>query len=194
MSDFKLEKEGEEVHSENRPPDAAIESCHPVFRRTYIINRSFQYRTMLYSLLLAFCIIMVLYGSVSFFFVKFKEAGFAQNLPPDHIFFVFLEVQRQTFNMIFLVVSIWTVIIIIFCGILYSHRIAGPLYKLKKHWAEIMESGGPLKEVYFRKHDYFKDVQDSFNAMVRKLNADFYSHNHENTNQNKNQNKKQDGK
>jgi hypothetical protein len=53
--------------------------------------------------------------------------------------------------------------------IFFSHKIAGPLYKLKKHLSEIRAHGtkGPL---FFRKGDYFLDLADDVNQTIDQLN------------------------
>jgi nitrogen fixation/metabolism regulation signal transduction histidine kinase len=53
-------------------------------------------------------------------------------------------------------------------GILYSHRIAGPLYHLDRKMRRIAggEEPSPLQ---FRRRDQFLELTESFNAMVVKL-------------------------
>jgi hypothetical protein len=43
--------------------------------------------------------------------------------------------------------------------IFFTHKIAGPLYKLKNHLASIRE-GNPISPLTFRKGDYFEDVAE----------------------------------
>lgn len=47
-----------------------------------------------------------------------------------------------------------------------SHRIAGPLYKMKKFFREV--AGGNLREeLRFRKSDHFKDLAEDYNGMIQ---------------------------
>ncbi len=46
-----------------------------------------------------------------------------------------------------------------------SHRAAGPMHRLKNYLASIAEGSSP-RQIRFRQHDQFKDVQDSYNEMV----------------------------
>jgi hypothetical protein len=46
--------------------------------------------------------------------------------------------------------------------IFFSHRIAGPLYKLKKHLSEIRNNSSP-EPLFFRKGDYFLEIADDIN-------------------------------
>jgi signal transduction histidine kinase len=49
--------------------------------------------------------------------------------------------------------------------IFFSHKIAGPLYKLKKHLREI-RSNGISGHLSFRKGDYFIDLADEVNITL----------------------------
>ena len=52
-------------------------------------------------------------------------------------------------------------------GVLFSHRIAGPIFALKRTIREILE--GKDAELNFRNKDEFRELVDSFNEMVLKL-------------------------
>jgi hypothetical protein len=56
-------------------------------------------------------------------------------------------------------------------GLFYSHKIAGPLYRLNKYFDDAAASGKPLeKKVYFRKDDFFQEVPDSINKYIDGIN------------------------
>lgn len=59
---------------------------------------------------------------------------------------------------------------IIFCalGIIISHKIAGPLYRLKQYIIAV-RNGKYTKEIKFRKTDQLHDLADDFNLMVMSL-------------------------
>jgi methyl-accepting chemotaxis protein len=52
-------------------------------------------------------------------------------------------------------------------GILFSHRIAGPIFALKRTIRAILNDESA--ELSFRNQDEFRELTDSFNEMVRKL-------------------------
>ena len=57
-------------------------------------------------------------------------------------------------------------------SIFVSHRIAGPLYKLKNFLRQ--NGGGKLSpDLYFRKNDHFMDVAEEYNLMLSKLRGEF---------------------
>ena len=59
-----------------------------------------------------------------------------------------------------IIVSIW--------GIILSHRVAGPLHKLKMSIDNI-KNGETDTRVFFRKNDHFQDLAASFNDMMDEL-------------------------
>ena len=59
------------------------------------------------------------------------------------------------------------VIIFIIC-IFISHKIAGPMYKLKKHLTAIKE-GEDCGKIFFRDGDYFADIADDVNDAIASI-------------------------
>ena len=112
--------------------------------------------------------IAVFYGCVFYFFYHFRQVGLNVGLTEQHVFFTFLSDLQSTMNLIFIVVSLISVVVLLGFGIVISHRIAGPLYRLNMHMASVTETKN-LKPVKFRKGDYFLEIQDSFNKMVEKF-------------------------
>lgn len=67
-----------------------------------------------------------------------------------------------------LVLSLWhigiTALVFIVC-IFFSHKIAGPLYKLQRFF-EIVKNGGFPGKLYFRGGDYFPELAEDFNEAM----------------------------
>ncbi len=53
-------------------------------------------------------------------------------------------------------------------GLLFSHRVAGPLYKLKSAFERVKKGEGQLR-IYFRKYDEFQEVALEFNKMLDQI-------------------------
>jgi signal transduction histidine kinase len=72
---------------------------------------------------------------------------------------------------ILVVLTLWqlgfTALIFVIC-IFFSHKVAGPLYKLKKFLIQVKE-GQNISRLSFRKGDYFQDIADEFNSAIEKL-------------------------
>ncbi len=75
--------------------------------------------------------------------------------------------RSQLFLFLFLLQVGFTGLTFFIC-IFFSHKIAGPLYKLQKHLALIRDgqSRGPL---FFRQGDYFQEIADDVNLTFDQL-------------------------
>jgi hypothetical protein len=49
-----------------------------------------------------------------------------------------------------------------------SHRFAGPIYSLRRAIRDIAE-GKPARRLKFRRHDFWHDVANDYNAMLQRL-------------------------
>jgi HAMP domain-containing protein len=56
-----------------------------------------------------------------------------------------------------------------------SHRIAGPLYRLKMYMEKV-ENGDYSVKLNFRKNDAIHDIAESFNRMVQGIRDNFEKH------------------
>ncbi len=62
---------------------------------------------------------------------------------------------------------------VIFVGcILFTHRIAGPIYKLRKFLSDL-RNGAPRGKLFFRKGDYFHEVADDINVTFDSISEDY---------------------
>lgn len=59
--------------------------------------------------------------------------------------------------------------------IFISHRIAGPLYRLKMYMEKV-ENGDYSVKLNFRKNDAIHDIAESFNRMVQGIRENFEKH------------------
>ena len=133
-------------------------------RRIYLINPKFQFTMVGWVAALAGLVISLLYALDLYFFHRFHELGLSVGLPPEHIYYRFLGEQSQFMMGAVLLVSALIFIILMIGGIMLSHRIAGPLYRLQKHMVDISE-GQTIKDVKFRKNDYFPELAEAFNKL-----------------------------
>ena len=75
------------------------------------------------------------------------------------------EYVRQSLDTLFIVTLIVTMAILSIGGILLSHKVAGPLYRLKRHMLDVAY-GKTLRETGFRSGDFFHELADSFNKVI----------------------------
>ncbi len=85
--------------------------------------------------------------------------------------------QNRTDLILFLIpLQILFIFVVFILVIFITHKIAGPLYKLKDHLAKIRE-GEPITPIVFRNGDYFHDVAEEVSLFLdtvkNKQEADF---------------------
>lgn len=136
-------------------------------RRNYFIEKSFQVR-----FILKFCILVVCGGLLTIGLlyatgmnsttVSIVNSRVVVKSTGDFL----LPILIQTFLVVIVLVGAAAILVTLFV----SHKIAGPLYRLKKAMEQLSE-GDFKAEVKLRQQDQLKDLADTFNTMVRKLKA-----------------------
>jgi methyl-accepting chemotaxis protein len=139
----------------------------PPYRRTQIlIDRRFQLRFALY-VVSWICALSLFYPML--FQTLFDN--FMRYLSLDPMGPPVQELKARRSELIVLLVAMQ----VLFAGITFlisifvSHRIAGPLYKLKKSFREANAAGFP--SVRFRKSDHFHDLADAYNQMAEQVRS-----------------------
>ena len=82
------------------------------------------------------------------------------------LFFVCLRTKKNLMLILFLIIAVINVAVILLTGILISHKVAGPLYRLRT----FLENKDILnaERVKFRKGDYFLDIENSLNSFIER--------------------------
>ncbi len=70
----------------------------------------------------------------------------------------------------FIIFAVIVVLILFVCfvGLIVSNRVVGPIFKLVREM-ELLDTTGELRELQFRKNDYFQDVAVSYNKIIARL-------------------------
>jgi len=137
-------------------------------RRTYLINPRFQWRFIGFMATVSVLAISMLFVSNILFFRNMEHEALSVGLTRDNPYFDFLQEQKSALSVLYFTVSGLVFVLMMGLGILYSHRIAGPLYHLDRKMRRIAggEEPSPLQ---FMRRDQFLELTESFNAMVVKL-------------------------
>lgn len=143
---------------------------HRPLRKLYLINPVFQKKVILYSIIAALVYIAAAFATVNLSFWQLQEESRAIGLPDGHPFFMFVSSQQSRLNLQLLGLAAFTMILFSVFGIILSHKIAGPLYRLHRHMQQVAsdEATSPLK---FRKSDFFQELCQSYNAQYEALSA-----------------------
>lgn len=135
-------------------------------RKVYLINPRFQLTFVGYFMFFSIMAAVIYYVSIVIFFRKFAAIGMEVGLPADHVFFKFISDQQHTMDIIFLATSIVMVLALCIGGILLSHKVAGPVYRLSKHFKET-PPGEMISEVKFREGDFFPELPVAINDFLK---------------------------
>lgn len=145
-----------------------MENSNPGRRKILLINPRFQLSFIGFTLAVSMATTAIFYGAIYYFFWRFRSLGLAVGLPPDHVFFRFIDQQQVVLNWGFVVVTLVAISVLVLCGLYMSHRVAGPLYRLLGHMKRVA-AGETTENVKFREKDYFQELADAYNAQLQTL-------------------------
>lgn len=141
----------------NRP-----RSPQPNRRRRWLVNPRFQLSFLLFSAGSAAVTAAIFYIASMYFFWKFESLGRTIGLPEGHVFFRFIAEQRSSMTLVLLAFSVLALGFLLVAGLVMSHRVAGPLYRMHQHLLRVAETraDAPLR---FRSKDYFQEIPAAYN-------------------------------
>ena len=117
-------------------------------------------------MLVAVFSIGIVYFANYYFFENLIMKGELLQLPQDHAFFILIKEQRELMSGIFLIVCLTLTFGIGLWGLFFSHRIAGPLYRLNRQFQDAAK-GKELQNLKFRKNDFFPELPETINEYLR---------------------------
>ncbi len=138
-------------------------------RRSFLINPKFQASFLMFMLAVALFELTAIYAANYYFFWKFQALGDSLHLASDNVFFQFLKQQKSAMNWVFIGLSVVIFLSLIIFGLVFSHRIAGPLHRLKVHFEKNPikdQKKGSYQKVKFREGDFFRELADSYNQHI----------------------------
>ncbi|MBI9088594.1 MAG: methyl-accepting chemotaxis protein [Desulfobacterium sp.] len=143
---------------------------HPI-RKQYYINKSFQTRFIIY-----FFFILILGGAISIGLTLFNTQGTLTSSFIDSKLVIrntsLAIMPSVIYTHLFTTAVVGIISIIV--TLLFSHKIAGPMYRFEKDIDRI--SKGDLKNrVTIRQGDQLQGVETALNAMIHSLNMKLVS-------------------
>lgn len=138
-------------------------------RRQYLVNKKFQIKTMVY---LAVLVVLTVTGAHVLALVTANWLGTGQT--SAQVTKVVKDALPSTLSweaalVPFLLAVILGTVVVLFLGLHYSHRIAGPLFNLKRVLQRV-GNGDLNTPMRIRSHDEFHDVEAAVNQMIQDLN------------------------
>ena len=139
-------------------------------RRRYITHKKFQF-TMMGMLLLLVLLATLVTTIVNHYFLLASIIDFTMEHGRGPTGMDLFVASLRPLIIILPIVFAVLAIIVVFI----SHRIAGPLYRLKMYMEKV-ENGDYSVKLGFRKNDAIHDIADSFNRMVQGIKENFEKH------------------
>ena len=139
------------------------------FRKKKLINPEFQLSFMRYFVSIAIVTLAVFYGAKVFFFHEVRAYLSTLGFQPDHALFDFLSRQSHVMDGIFFAAAVIECAFLAWMGLKISHRVAGPLYRLKSEMLRAARGGGEVKPLKFRDGDYFAELADAYNEQMGEI-------------------------
>lgn len=136
-------------------------------RRRYLINPPFQLKVIGWMLGVAAGTVALIYASNTYVVWRLLRVGETLGLPQDHAFYALVGEQKALLNSVFAVTAFVALFVIVGAGVVLSHRIAGPLHRLRET-VEGAAEGGPTTEFKVRSHDDFPELAQAINKLLRK--------------------------
>lgn len=138
------------------------------FIKNYIIYPTFQFQVMGISLVVAFGVVALIYFRLAQSYQRFFEVGVKAGLQPGSGYFKLLESQKSLVLNDLYWAMLWIFISTFIFSIFISHKMVGPIYRLKKFFADI-ESSNDVQELKFRKGDFFGDLPQIINETIKRI-------------------------
>lgn len=101
-------------------------------------------------------------------FDQLYEIGIRLKIPADSAFFILLRNQEHAIQEKLIIAGVISYVFSFILTIIISHRLSGPIYRLKKYFKDISKDG--YKEpLSFRTGDYYSDLPDVVNKGIDKI-------------------------
>ncbi len=129
------------------------------------MNPKFQLSLLGSAAVLALLIAGAMYGVASYSFTQIAAVAHQSGMPANHPIFAHLAELHARLDLVFMGSGLTIFILLMTWGLNLSHRIAGPMHRLRSHFTR-MAQGGTLQPVKFRDDDFFQEVPEAFNRFV----------------------------
>lgn len=142
-------------------------------RRIFLINPEFQLRFSIFLVILVVTSSIFLPITIDEIYGQFIQILGATS-PKESPIMQQLEAQKDSLLFVSIIMILVLSVMVFIGGIILSHRIAGPMYKLKKYLTTY-RGGQRDDKLFFRQRDYFKEVADELNLTLSQVSEDYKS-------------------
>lgn len=132
-----------------------------------LIDPPFQIKLLSYFVFLFMISTISLYSAIYLFFHKLENKALSVGIPPGHVFFKFIGNEKADMDLMFLGLVLFNLILLLGVGFFISHRIAGPLFKLKRYLSDEIKAEAP--DFQLRKNDFIQDIVPVVNSLKSRV-------------------------
>ena len=130
-----------------------------------LINKAFQLKLLSYFVGLFILTTITLYSTTYLFFWNMKNKGLNVGIPEGHVYYQFLLNQKHDMDMLFIGLAVINLLLLLGVGFIVSHRIAGPIHKLKM----FLQDPKSQDKIQLRENDFFKELGPIVNDIKDKI-------------------------
>ena len=136
--------------------------------KNYFIYPSFQWKVILMFMLVSVVSPLILVFFQLQMFNEQMKSGELSELPESHPYFVFLKSFQDQFLVMFGFSVLASFVVCLVLGVFVSHKVAGPLVKIRNYFDRVGDGLEEEKEINFREGDFFQDVATAYNKKFKK--------------------------
>ncbi len=130
-----------------------------------LINPAFQLKLLSYFITLFILTTASLYSTTYLFFWNMKQKGLKVGIPDGHVYYQFLQNQKHDLDLLFIGLAVFNFLLLLTVGFIISHRIAGPIHKIKS----VLGSPEEHEKIQLRENDFFKELGPLVNEIKDKI-------------------------
>ncbi len=134
--------------------------------KNLLINPRFQLKLLSYFVVLFFVTTACLYSTTFLFFFRMKDKAMKVGIPEGHVFYDFLQTQKYDLDTLFISLVVFNFLLLLGVGFIISHRIAGPIHKLKNQLSTISPESDEFK---LRENDFFHELEPLVKTLKDKI-------------------------
>ena len=136
--------------------------------KNYFIYPAFQWKVILMFMLVSLISPLILVFFQLQLFQEQLKSGELSQLPDTHPYFTFLKAFQTQFVVMFGFSVLASFVICFFIGLLVSHKVAGPLVKIRNYFDRVGDGQEIEREIQFREGDFFQDVAKAYNKKFKR--------------------------
>jgi hypothetical protein len=133
--------------------------------KNLLINPRFQFKFLSYFIGLFFLTTLSLYSTTYLFFWNMKQKALSVGIPDGHVFYRFLNNQKNDLDHLFIGLAIFNFLLLIGVGFIISHRIAGPIHKMKSY---LFHMDSNQEDFKLRESDFFPELGPMVKSLKEK--------------------------